>query len=501
MTTVASTPKLFLSQLSIPVNRMMIGTAVACAEQVAQILSMDPKENKNLQLAVEEAVGNAVHHFSDIPGQDERIHVEFYIDGDQLIISILDKGIPFNLRNVEKYTPKNLDSMDRPGLGMRLMHKGVDSVELLMHGRAGKEIRLTKNLPHELLPEELRGCSQLKHKKKRESVKNSICRPSNLEDLPDICRLAWKCYGYTQEEFLYDTNALTEKFKTGEFKSIIIIDTDRNIILGHIGLKYHDPAIKVSEAGLGFLDPTYRFPGATKRLGKAAINLSRNHGDMGMFDCSVTTHTFSQKIIQELGSSPCGLLLGITAMGMTVKELAVSEQTKGSTVNHYYAFDRSPKTIYIPVQHQKMVKQIYQWMELPREIKDSGEKAVSGESSTDVFNLPDELNVSFIIVNKIGRESVSDVVKAFEECKGNRKDAVYVMLPTDEPSCPYLVGELEKIGFSFSGVMPHIHNGGDRITLQWLNVKLDMDAIRVYGDKTRKVFDYIKSELKRVKNI
>ncbi|WP_027721174.1 hypothetical protein [Maridesulfovibrio zosterae] len=65
----------------------------------------------------------------------------------------------------------------------------------------------------------------------------------------------------------------------------------------------------------------------------------------------------------------------------------------------------------------------------------------------------------------------------------------------------FFVEEFEKIGFSFAGVMPHIHNGSDRITLQWLDVRLDMAAIRTYGDKTKEVFDYIKTELERVKSL
>lgn len=502
MTELFPAEKLFLAQLTIPVHRLMIRTAVKCTAQVGQILSFDEKDIYNLQLAVEEAACNVVDHFSGIPGEDERIHLEFYVEGDELVVSIREKGIPFDFGQTGEYTFDNIDNMSQPGLGMLLMHEGVDSVKHFVHGREGKETRLSKKLTYGALQGVLLHREAAARKKKRETVKNSVTRLSRPEELSDVCRLAWKCYGYTQEKFLYDVEDLTEKFNSGEFKSMITVDTDRNIIVGHIGLKYHDPAVKVSEVGLSFTDPAFRCPGVTKQFGDISRTVAKENGDWGVFDCSVTTHTFSQKAMQEyFGSSPCGLLLGIAALGMEVKELATSKQNKGSTVNHYYAFDRSPKVIYIPLRHQKMVGEIYQWMKVPREFGRPGRSLLSGESSTSVFDLPDELNVSFITVHKIGENSVSEIIKLFQQCRDKHRDVVYVMLPTDISSSPHLVEELEKKGFSFSGVMPHIHGGSDRITLQWVDVRLDMDAIRIYGDKTRKIFNYVKAELERVNEL
>ncbi len=495
------TPKLFLAQLTIPVQRIMIRSAVAYTEQVAQTLSFGKTANYNLQLAVEEAVRNAVEHFSGTPGEDERIHLEFFVEGDQLVISIREKGIPFDRRQAEQYHPEDLKSLNKPGLGMLLMHEGVDSVEQFVHGREGKETRLSKNLPCQSLPQELRNKSK-RRRPKRETVKNSITRLARREELSDVCRLAWKCYGYTQENFLYDGEALTRKFDSGEFKSMVTIDTDRDIIVGHIGLKYHDPAVTVSEVGLSFTDPAYRCPGVTKQFGEIARTVARENGDSGVFDCSVTTHPYSQKAMQEyFGSSPCGLVLGIAASGMEARKLATTTQIKGSTINHYYAFDRSPETVYIPQQHQEMVRAIYQWMHVPREFGSVNEVLSSEKASTSITDLPDELNVSFIIARTIGETSLSEIKEAFQQCKDNRKDAIYAMLPIDVPSSPSLVEELEKLGFSFAGVMPHIHDGRDRITLQWVSLKLDMDAIRIYGDKARTIFNYVTAELERVKHL
>ena len=65
-----------------------------------------------------------------------------------------EKGIPFDLESVKKYDPKNIFEAEQPGLGLRLIEEGVDKVEVLVHGRAGKETRLLKRIDRNALPEE-----------------------------------------------------------------------------------------------------------------------------------------------------------------------------------------------------------------------------------------------------------------------------------------------------------------------------------------------------------
>jgi anti-sigma regulatory factor (Ser/Thr protein kinase) len=501
MTKQPTTSKIFLAQLDIPINQIMISAAVNCAAEIGNILSFNDADNYRIQLAVEEAITNSINHFSGTPDDNERIHLEFYIEYGRLVVSIKEKGIPFNILQAKKYSSDSISNMSNPGLGMLLMEKMVDSLDVFVHGRDGKEILLSKKLPYGIKAGKNLLQQVQPSRKKRKIVHNFITRPCKLTELTDVCRLAWKCYGYTQEKFIYDLDEITRKVKSGEFKSIVTIDTDRNIVVGHIGLKYHDPNIQVSEIALTFVDPSYRCPGLTKTYGDVIRTAATESGDRGAFDCSVTTHTYSQRGLQEyFGSSPCGLLLAITAEGMKTKGLHTSTQPKGATINHYYAFDRSPETIYIPEQHQNMVRKIYQWMQTPRTFGKQNNADLSVKSSTKIMDLPDEINVSFIIAEKIGQNSIAEIKKLLQICIQKRKDAIYIFIPTNVSSSPSLVEKLEEEGFSFAGVMPHIHDGHDRITLQWINTPIDLDAIKIYGDKGRELFDYVKMELMRVKN-
>jgi anti-sigma regulatory factor (Ser/Thr protein kinase) len=497
-----STAKLFLAQLTLPVHRCMVRIAVDSATQVGSLLSFSDSDRYNLDVAVEEAFCNAVDHFSGPAGEGDRIHVEFFVEEDSLIVSIREKGIPFDLQQADRYTPDSLETTDLPGLGMLLMQQGMDSVELFVHGREGKETRLVKKIKYGALPLKLLGTKPIKRGKKRPTVKDAVIRPPEQHELAEVCRLAWRCYGYTQEDLLYDLDLLTKKFLSGEFKPVVAFDPASGAMIGHGGLKYHDPKVKVSELGLAFVDPAYRCPGLSARMGTAVFDIARENGDAGVFDCSVTTHTFSQKGMQEfLGSRPCSLLMGIAASGMQAKELATSEQEKGSVMNHYFAFDRSPGTIYVSPRHQAMVDEIYHWLELPREFGVPEMEPPPGESAVSVFPLPDELNVAFIIAHTIGTDTVDEVAQGLRQCKRDCRDAVYAFLPLGVSSSPYLVEQCERLGFSFAGIMPHIHDGDDRILMQHVSIPLDPEKIRLYGDMSRKLFSYILEEKGRIEDL
>lgn len=495
-----SQAKFFLAKLSLPVHRLMSRAAVECIGQVASVLSFDEKTTLGIKLAVEEAFCNAVEHFSGSV-DNEQVHLEVFIIEDALIISIREKGSPFDKAQAKHYKPESLEEMTNPGLGSLLMQQTMDSVDFFVHGREGKEVRLTKKIVFSALPAELLEMKSVVRRKTRPTVRNPLIRQASIDDINEICRLAWRCYGFTQEEFIYDAEALTKKIQSGEFYSIIAVDPESEALIGHIGLKYHDPAVHVPEMGLAFVDPAYRCPGLSTALGAFLFDMARERVERGVFDCSVTTHTFSQKSCQEVGSRPCSILMGIAASGMQVKELATSKQEKGSVVNHYFAIDRSPATIFPPSRHQAIIEEIYQWLEVPRTFAMPSPKLPEGDSSVSIFPLPDELNVAFIIVHTIGVTTVKEVQEGLLTCRRDRMDAVYAFLPLGDPASPYLVEQLEEKGFFFAGIMPHIHDGDDRILMQYIDIPLDINAIRVYGDMTKKLFAYIQKEQLRVQSV
>ncbi|WP_264981227.1 GNAT family N-acetyltransferase [Pseudodesulfovibrio portus] len=491
--------RLLLARLSLPVRACMVHTAIECASHVVRALSFSEKETFGVRLAIEEAFLNGVDHYPDPPGEDETIELAFYVEGGSLVISVKDKGIPFDHEQAKRFSADDLTGVDGPGSEALLMHRFMDSVEVLTLGREGREIRLSKKIGSGSLPAELTEATPTPRKKKRTTVRDPLIRfARRADDMAEVCRLAWRCYGFTHEEMLYDPKLLTDKVLRGDFTSVIAIDRDSGAIIGHEGLKYHDPGTKVPELGLAFVDPAFRSPGLPEKMAQHLFDKAAQEGCKGIFDCSVTTHTFSQKGMHEMGARPCGLMLGIAASGMQAKELATSRQEKGSVVNHYFAFDRTPETIFIPERHEAMAREIYGWLDVPREFGPLRTAPASGVSSVRLNHLPDALNASIVSVDAIGADTVDEVAAMLNLCRKDRKDAVYAFIPTHDPASPGLVEQCERSGFSFAGVMPHVHDGADRILMQYVDIPLDLAAIKVFGDMTARLYDYVVGERDRV---
>ncbi len=494
-------PKIFLLKAEFPVNLLMTRNAVLAATQIAELLNFTPQNRFDLELALEEAFSNAVEHFSKSNTSAERIHLEFTIEEGYLLISLRENGIPFLTTEAERFTPDTLEGLEKPGLGTFLMEQVMDSVEYFIHGRAGKETLMKKRISSSLLPQELVPTEQVKKKKHRPLVKQALIRRASAEDLPQICRLAWKCYGYTHEDLLYNIELLREKFQNGEVVPIIAIDPKSSEIIAHEALKYHDPEIRVPELGLAFIDPSYRCPHLTAELARFAKDTAAADGAQGIFDCSVTTHIYSQRAIQQfLGSSPCSIMLAIAASGMQARKLTTTTQSKGSVVNHYYPFNFREHTLYIPPRHRHMAEQIYSWLKLPRTFASAAPNPPVENGALTSFALPDELNVSFIIVDRIGYDSYEGIRQIWRRCKAERRDAIYLFIPSGSAHAAYLSDLCEELGFFFAGIMPHIHQGDDRLILQWLDIDLDLSQIKVYGNKSAELFSYVCAEKKRIES-
>ena len=139
-----------------------------------------------------------------------------------------------------------------------------------------------------------------------------------------------RCYGYTQEALLYDLEALTAKIPQRRIRA----RRGRGPGLGRADRAYRPeitttPACGVPEMGLAFLDPHLPLP---RRHGQAVallLDQSRQRGDRGILRLlGHHAHALAAGHGAILRCHPCGLLMGIAASGMQVKELATSRQER-----------------------------------------------------------------------------------------------------------------------------------------------------------------------------
>jgi len=96
--------------------------------QVARQGGFSDKEVYSIQLAADEAASNVIEHaYAGI--QDGVIQIACDMQGDAIVITMLDRGKPFNPSKVKQPNIKaNLSERQIGGLGVYLMRKLMDNV-------------------------------------------------------------------------------------------------------------------------------------------------------------------------------------------------------------------------------------------------------------------------------------------------------------------------------------------------------------------------------------
>ncbi len=106
---------------------------------IGQRLQLSEKTIFDLELAVEEASVNIVNHA--YPGDiDGDIVIRVDEDGDILVITLKDWGIPFDEANVKPFDiNESVEARIQGGMGLHFIHNFMDDVERYTTDRAGEE--------------------------------------------------------------------------------------------------------------------------------------------------------------------------------------------------------------------------------------------------------------------------------------------------------------------------------------------------------------------------
>lgn len=127
------------STLSLPLIREFMGRELAA-------LAVDESVAGQIVLAVDEACANSIIHQHHCDGTSE-ILISVHRRDETLLIEIKDTGEPFR---IDEYQPADLqqiiESGTRGGLGISLIHKIMDRVEVIKGDGTFFRYRFTKFL-------------------------------------------------------------------------------------------------------------------------------------------------------------------------------------------------------------------------------------------------------------------------------------------------------------------------------------------------------------------
>jgi serine/threonine-protein kinase RsbW len=132
------------TQLSLPSRIDSIAEAAAAAADVAQRVGLGEEGAFGLDMAVREAVTNAVLH-GNRQDESKQVGLVFAQEGHELVVTVTDEGTGFDPASVADPTAaENL--LKTSGRGILFMRTFMDTVEWEPRTGGGTVVRMTKKI-------------------------------------------------------------------------------------------------------------------------------------------------------------------------------------------------------------------------------------------------------------------------------------------------------------------------------------------------------------------
>jgi serine/threonine-protein kinase RsbW len=130
-------------ELSIDSNLEFVDMVGSVTKNVTTKLGFDDDDASWIELAVHEAVINAITH-GNRNATDKQVEVRYVVEPECLTVFVRDYGAGFDVSRLPD--PTNKDNLLNPnGRGIFYMRTFMDEVEHSIHPEGGSLVRLTKH--------------------------------------------------------------------------------------------------------------------------------------------------------------------------------------------------------------------------------------------------------------------------------------------------------------------------------------------------------------------
>ncbi len=109
-----------------------------------EALGVEEGERHRIDLAVREAVANAVKH-GNAQDPDKKVHVDFGVEGGTVVIRVRDEGAGFDPQAVADPLDES-QKLSPDGRGLLYMRRLMDEVTHMEHPAGGTEVMLKKRI-------------------------------------------------------------------------------------------------------------------------------------------------------------------------------------------------------------------------------------------------------------------------------------------------------------------------------------------------------------------
>ncbi|MDA8126314.1 MAG: ATP-binding protein [Deltaproteobacteria bacterium] len=459
-----------------------------------------------LVLAADEACTNTIEHAFE-PGEKGSFTLRGEISPSTLTLSVQDQGLPFDPTLAPVYAQpmgKEIEEVSASGLGLFLIRQAVDELQWVHHGREGKELRLVKHrcqtdVTEALPPAEI---APFKEDEPLAPPQEYAIRRLRPEDGIRVAQCLYRTYGtsYPNED-LYYPERIASMNETGEMISVVAEDAAGQIV-GHYALKRSGPE-PVMESGQAVVAPAHRGRKLMERMRTFIEEEGKRVGLIGIFGEPVTSHIYSQRTIESFDSYPCGLSLGLAPRSIQFKKISSEPLAQRESCMIYFKHltaDPGPATVYLPPQHQEILRRIYAGIGAPPTFcsPEVARSKAAGPGKVAV-SFSRSFGIGLIQVKEIGADTAVEILRARHDlCDLAGAEAVFLELPLAQTGTPALCTFAEEKGFFLSGIGPRFAPDGDVLRMQYLNSEIDTGLLKIYNPFGRELLAYIEKERARV---
>jgi serine/threonine-protein kinase RsbW len=476
-----------IAHLTISAEAEYLHAVLGLVREVAAGQGLDGPAVERLAVVVEEACANVIEN-AYAPGEAGPLEVSVLRRPGKLVVVVEDKGVPFDFQAVGQG--------GRSGLAGMLAKAYDGEVHCTCQGREGNRVELVARLPATAVPSEVA----------REEIARSASSPPAAAGEPLATRLMqpdeamalvrclYRTYGYSYDcDYMYDPAKVRELQEGGLMCSGVAVNL-RGQIVAHIALHFERPGAKVAEAAQAFVDPRYRGHGLFERVKAFLKDHALSAGLYGIYSEAVTVHPYSQKGNLHLGANETGFLLGYIPATVSYNQIKERQQQRQSVALFYLKVNEGPaRAAHPPPHHEAMVRQIYQYNGLARELppEAAGPAGPLPPSAQLDVKVRADHNEAFLRVRSFGQDLDGLVRYRLRELCLGRVDCIYLDLPLSDPHTARLAPRLEDLGFFFGGIIPEVADG-DALRLQCLNnVAVEPGQIQVGSDHGKELLAYV----------
>ena len=321
-----------------------------------------------------------------------------------------------------------------------------------------------------------------------------LLRPEQAASVSDCIYDTYRL-SYLHED-MYHPRRIAELNASGAMISAVAMAPDGTVV-GHIALSFEDEERDVPEIGIAATRRDWRGQHVARRLADLLLEEAVGRGLYGLYGEAVTVHTYSQHLNLEMGFGPCAVRLATVPGDRDFRGIERRSRHRDSAITMFrYLGAPSATPLDAPDRHRDMIARLYGWIGAPERLAQSppgvlGEPAEEAETIVSVRINPVS-SVAVLTLTRSGRDARTRLHEELRRLRESELRVVDAAIDMTQPGAARAAGQLEELGFLFSGIRP----GGPQkewLLLQYFNgVLVDYDAMAVESDRSRELVAYVR---------